>query len=82
MLLVVQVAAYAPIAGLTLHQAPEEAWTAVLQPIAYAEDITDLYKAQPMIEQLPRAVEQRSELTDDCSLLPHQQQSALPKVRR
>ena len=47
---------------------------------AYAEDVTDLCKAQRMSAQLRRAVEQHTELTYDDYFLPRQR-CALPGVR-
>jgi len=49
---------------------------------AYAEDVTDLHKAQRMIAQMRRAVRQRTELTYVYDLLPQQQQwCVLPELR-
>jgi hypothetical protein len=50
---------------------------------AYADDATDLHKAQRLIAQLRRAVEQHAELAYDDDLLPqYRQRCALPRVRR
>ena len=50
--------------------------------MAYAEDVTALHKAQPMIAQLWRALEQHTELTYEYDfLLQPRQRCALPEVR-
>jgi hypothetical protein len=58
------VSAYAPMAGLALHQGlGGEIDGSTPADQAYAEDVTDLREARHIIAQLRRAVVQDTELT-------------------